>query len=130
MSDLRQSLSRVCMSLNWSIVFRWRGMAIARYTTCLSGRSCGWNGPDNLDLLMRWFEMRLLECSGYMPELVHCVECREWLEPADHLFACDAGGVLCSELSVQPPGGALLPLPTEHDEDAALPAAGDAVRQM
>ena len=30
----------------------------------------------NLDLLMRWFEMRLLECSGYMPELVNCVECR------------------------------------------------------
>lgn len=65
---------------------------------------------DNQDLLMRWFEMRLLECSGYMPELVHCVECREWLEPADHLFACDAGGALCPNCRAAS-GGALLPLP-------------------
>jgi len=64
----------------------------------------------NLDLLMRWFEMRLLDCSGYMPELVHCVECREWLEPADHLFACDAGGVLCPNCRTAS-SGALLPLP-------------------
>ena len=64
----------------------------------------------NPNLLMRWFEMRLLECSGYMPELVHCVECREWLEPADHLFVCDAGGVLCPSCRTAS-GGALLPLP-------------------
>ena len=64
----------------------------------------------NLDLLMRWFEIRLLECSGYMPELVHCVECREWLEPTDHLFACDAGGVLCPNCRTAS-SGALLPLP-------------------
>lgn len=65
---------------------------------------------DNLDMLMRWFEMRLLECSGYMPELVHCVECRNWLEPADHLFACDSGGALCPNCRTES-GGALLPLP-------------------
>ena len=64
----------------------------------------------NLDMLMRWFEMRLLECSGYMPELVHCVECREWLEPADHLFACESGGALCPNCRVSSEG-ALLPLP-------------------
>ena len=65
---------------------------------------------DSLDMLMRWFEMRLLECSGYMPELVHCVECRAWLEPADHLFACDSGGALCPDCRAAS-GGALLPLP-------------------
>ena len=65
---------------------------------------------DNQDLLMRWFEMRLLECSGYMPELVHCVECREWLEPADHLFACDAGGALCPSCR-SASSGPLLPVP-------------------
>ena len=59
---------------------------------------------------MRWFEMRLLESSGYMPELVHCVECREWLEPADHLFVCDAGGVLCPNCR-SASSGPLLPLP-------------------
>ena len=65
---------------------------------------------DNQDMLMRWFEMRLLDCSGYMPELVHCVECRKWLEPADHLFVCDAGGVLCPNCRTAS-SGALLPLP-------------------
>ena len=64
---------------------------------------------QNQDLLMRWFELRLMDCSGYMPELVHCVECREWLEPADHLFVCDAGGVLCPNCRTAS-GGALLPL--------------------
>ena len=65
---------------------------------------------ESLDMLMRWFEMRLLECSGYMPELVHCVECRARLEPADHLFACDSGGALCPNCRAAS-GGALLPLP-------------------
>ena len=65
---------------------------------------------DNLDLLMRWFEMRLLECSGYMPELVNCVECRSLLEPDNHLFACDSGGVLCPNCRTAS-NGALIPLP-------------------
>lgn len=64
----------------------------------------------SLDMLMRWFEMRLLECSGYMPELVHCVECRDWLEPADHLFACESGGALCPNCRASSES-ALLPLP-------------------
>lgn len=64
----------------------------------------------NLDMLVRWFEMRLLECSGYMPELVLCVECRERLEPADHIFACESGGALCPNCRVSSEG-ALLPLP-------------------
>lgn len=64
----------------------------------------------NLDMLMRWFEMRLLERSGYMPELVHCVECRAWLEPDDHLFVCESGGALCSNCRMSSEG-ALLPLP-------------------
>ena len=64
----------------------------------------------NLDMLVRWFEMRLLECSGYMPELVNCVECRSWLQPDDHLFACDSGGALCPGCRATS-DGALLPLP-------------------
>ena len=65
---------------------------------------------DNLDMLMRWFEIRLLEFSGYMPELVHCVECRSRLQPGNHLFACDSGGALCPNCRTGT-GGALLPLP-------------------
>lgn len=101
-----------------------RGLYIAELVDCFSLEGGGnramyslllsamhrLEGADNLDLLVRWFEMRLLECSGYMPELVHCVECRAWLEPADHLFACGSGGVLCPNCGVAS-SGALLPLP-------------------
>jgi len=47
------------------------------------------------DLLLRHFEMRLLDLSGYRPELHHCIECRSELQPGDHSFSCAAGGVRC-----------------------------------
>lgn len=47
------------------------------------------------DLLLRYFELRLLDYCGYRPELFYCVECRSTLEPGDHLFSCAVGGVLC-----------------------------------
>ena len=50
---------------------------------------------SNPDLLLRHFEVRLLDLSGYRPELHNCVECRAELEPADHAFSCAAGGVRC-----------------------------------
>ena len=49
------------------------------------------------DLLLRHFEVHLLEHSGYRPELRSCVECRSHLEPADHAFSPAMGGVLCHE---------------------------------
>ena len=50
---------------------------------------------QNPDLLLRHFETHLLVDSGYEPEIISCVECRETLEPADHLLAPISGGVLC-----------------------------------
>ena len=49
----------------------------------------------NPDLLLRHFEVRLLDLSGYRPELHACVDCRSELEPVDHSFSCAAGGVRC-----------------------------------
>ncbi len=46
-------------------------------------------------LLVRWFEHRLLEITGFRPELERCVECGDTLEPADHAFAPELGGTLC-----------------------------------
>lgn len=63
------------------------------------------------DLLLRWFEMRLLDCCGYMPELTNCVECREPLLPDDHLFACGVGGVVCPDCRAGGGEGALVPAP-------------------
>lgn len=63
---------------------------------CLLLESLDWLGRcQNPDLLLRYFEMRMLDYSGYKPEMVNCVECRAWLEPGDHLFASGAGGVMC-----------------------------------
>ena len=59
-------------------------------------RTLSWlESAQNPDLLVRHFEMHLLMDSGYEPEIINCVECRETLEPADHLFAPMSGGVLC-----------------------------------
>ena len=47
------------------------------------------------DLLCRFFEMQLLDLSGFRPELFYCVECRSELEQSDHYFANARGGVTC-----------------------------------
>lgn len=52
---------------------------------------------NNTDLLLRFFELHLLRQSGFAPQLNHCVECLATLEPADHLFACTRGGILCPQ---------------------------------
>ena len=48
-------------------------------------------------LLVRWFEIRLLDISGFRPQLEGCVECGEPLKPGDHLLDLAAGGALCPE---------------------------------
>ena len=48
-------------------------------------------------LLLRHFEMWLLDYSGYRPETHHCLSCRESLTPQDHLFSSASGGVFCPD---------------------------------
>ena len=50
-------------------------------------------------MALRYFEYNLLKVSGLMPELYHCVECREELEPNAHRFSPNVGGTLCLECS-------------------------------
>ena len=59
-------------------------------------------------LALRYFELHLLKCSGFMPELYRCVECREELPPGKHLFSPEAGGTLCSRC--YPPGTRIMNL--------------------
>jgi len=49
------------------------------------------------EMALRYFEFHLLQVSGLMPELYHCVECREELEPDAHRFSPNVGGTLCLE---------------------------------
>jgi DNA repair protein RecO (recombination protein O) len=44
---------------------------------------------------MRFAEMRLLDQSGFMPELEVCVGCGQALSPEQNFFAPQAGGVVC-----------------------------------
>jgi len=60
------------------------------------------------DLPLRYFELRLLETSGLLPELYQCVECRKPLVPGDHRFTPNGGGTLCSQCA--PLGAHLRPL--------------------
>ena len=49
------------------------------------------------DFALRYFDLQLLCLSGFLPELYHCVECGEELEPDRHRFAAGAGGTLCTQ---------------------------------
>lgn len=60
------------------------------------------------DMALRYFEFHLLQVSGLMPELYHCVECRTELEPDAHRFSPNVGGTLC--LDCNPEDAHLQPL--------------------
>lgn len=45
--------------------------------------------------LPRWFELRLLSISGFMPELYACVDCGGELVQEDHVFSSERGGLVC-----------------------------------
>lgn len=46
--------------------------------------------------ILRYFEVQLLNMSGFGPELRKCVECGSVLEPGSYLFSSALGGVLCN----------------------------------
>lgn len=49
------------------------------------------------DTALRFFEMRLLDQSGFRPEIERCVGCGNDLEPVDNFFAPVAGGAVCRQ---------------------------------
>ena len=61
------------------------------------------------DLPLRYFDLQLLQLSGFLPELYQCVECSDGLEPERHRFAAGAGGVLCADC-ITPPEIVVRPL--------------------
>ena len=61
------------------------------------------------DLTLRYFDLQLLQLSGFLPELYQCVECGDELEPERHRFAAGAGGALCDDC-ITPPEIVVRPL--------------------
>jgi DNA repair protein RecO (recombination protein O) len=54
---------------------------------------------DDIETLLRFFEIHLLGEVGYRPQLQHCVNCRKELEPVTNTFSPGSGGVLCPDCS-------------------------------
>ena len=50
---------------------------------------------DGGEIALRYFEIRLLDQSGFRPELEQCVGCAKRIEAESHFFSPRAGGVTC-----------------------------------
>ncbi len=64
------------------------------------GRLCQ---TSNKELVLRYFELHLLNEVGYRPQLRQCVSCRVPLEPTTNSFCPSAGGMLCPGCSPSQP---------------------------
>lgn len=58
------------------------------------------HGAPPGDGVLRFFEYHALRLNGTQPELHHCVECFEKVQPGQHRFTPQLGGILCN--SCQP----------------------------
>ena len=52
------------------------------------------NQPDP-DLVMHYYEVRLLDLLGFRPQLFHCAQCGKEIKAEDQYFSAEQGGVLC-----------------------------------
>ena len=58
---------------------------------------------DDKELVLRYFELHLLDKVGYRPQLQQCVSCHLPLEPVTNSFCPSAGGMLCPNCSQNQP---------------------------
>lgn len=58
---------------------------------------------NNRELLLRYFEIHLLEEAGYRPQLQVCVTCHRPLEPITNSFCARVGGTLCPVCGLNQP---------------------------
>ena len=68
------------------------------------GRLCQPVDPDEgtrLDLVTRFYEMRLLDYVGFRPQLFRCTSCGEEILPQDQYFSASQGGILCPRCGPQ-----------------------------
>lgn len=61
-------------------------------------------GDFDRDLVLRYYEIRLLDLVGYRPQLFHCLGCENEIQPEDQYFSSEAGGVLCPKCGLVHPG--------------------------
>ncbi|MFC2072166.1 DNA repair protein RecO [Chloroflexota bacterium] len=52
---------------------------------------------NNKELVLRYFELQLLNEVGYRPQLQQCIACHQPLRPVTNSFCPSAGGMLCPD---------------------------------
>jgi DNA repair protein RecO (recombination protein O) len=69
-------------------------------------------------LVLRFYEIRLLDYTGFRPELTHCIACGTTIQPEDQFFLPGSGGVLCPRCG------------RETDARGAIPITKDALKYL
>lgn len=58
----------------------------------------GWLATaTDLMLAARYYELRLLDQTGFQPQLFRCVSCSEPIQEQDQFFSAELGGLLCPD---------------------------------
>jgi DNA repair protein RecO (recombination protein O) len=65
---------------------------------------------DSPDLVVRYYEIRLLDLVGFRPRLFQCSVCEREVQPVEQFFSAEQGGVVCPECAERPQSSALLHL--------------------
>lgn len=60
-------------------------------------------GAKKGDLVLRFFEIRLLDIIGYRPQLHECVQCEQAIKSGPFAFSSAAGGLVCAGCQETPP---------------------------
>ncbi len=50
---------------------------------------------DPIFTAVHFFELHLLDCVGFRPQLFNCVRCRDEIQPVDQFFSATLGGAVC-----------------------------------
>lgn len=58
---------------------------------------------SNPALVVRYYEVRLLDLLGFRPQLFQCVGCQANIQPEDQYFSFELGGVLCPRCGTNVP---------------------------
>ena len=59
---------------------------------------------DSPALVVRYYEMRLLDLLGFRPQLFNCGRCQEEIKAEDQFFSAELGGALCPKCGKGYPG--------------------------
>jgi DNA repair protein RecO (recombination protein O) len=57
---------------------------------------------------IHYYEMRILDITGYRPLLFECASCRKPIQAEDQFFAAEVGGVLCPSCGARTAGSRMI----------------------